>query len=216
MLRLWVCLQRPEVRLLTTLALVLAVCSLGWADDCSSPEDTMDTLWIGPPIKALISAVIVVAVNGETILTQVLQAAGDGGASGEEGEEAPDPPLFRLNVNTEGRRTTLQVGSDQGLWVYASIQVVNPPPDLDLAGMVAEIGFSGEPALQLSGAQIQRARKAVYVKAVSPADGSAPEKATLTVSAVLAGRPVTAPVNFTLSGGYELVVETHSEWQDGE
>lgn len=188
------------------LGLVLALRSLGWADDCSSPEDAMDTSWIGPPIKGLVSTIISAAVNGQTVMTKILKPPGD---------KPPDPkekpPFYRLNLNTQNRRTDLALDGE-GLWVYAWVQVVNPPPGFDAAAATDSIVFSADDSLSLSAPQGVGGRKAVYVKGVTPPGGDAAASGTLAASVILAGQPVRASVTFQLSAGYELVVTATSEW----
>ncbi|MEW6281312.1 MAG: hypothetical protein AB1758_22065 [Candidatus Eremiobacterota bacterium] len=194
-----------RLRVLLTLGLVLLLWQLGWADDCSTPEDAMDTIWVGPSIKGLISAVIAVAVNGRTILTQVL-----GGGQPRSGDQKP--PMFRLEVVTQNRRTDLVPDAEEGIWVHAWVRVVNPPPGYSPLADTASIAFTEDQALHLSAPQMTGSRKAVYVRAVTPPGGEAPARATLNVSATLAGQPVAAPVTFSLGGGYRLEVTTYSEW----
>lgn len=199
--------MNPWVRLALTLVLAWLATELGWADDCSSPEDTMDTLWVGPPLKGIMSILIAAAVNGQTIMSQVLQRPGT--QPGEQGEK-PQPEL-RLEVNTQDRRTELTPGDDEGLWAYASIRSRNAPPTL-VSAASASISFSGDAGLSLSGHQQAGSRKAVYVRAVQAEGESPPVTAVLTVHAVLAGQPVAAPVTFKLGGGYELEIQTSSQW----
>lgn len=188
------------------LGLVLALRSLGWADDCSSPEDAMDTTWIGPPIKGLVSTIISAAVNGQTVMTKILKPPGDKPADPKE-----KPPFYRLNLNTQNRRTDLALDGE-GLWVYAWVQVVNPPPGFDAAAATDSIAFSSDDSLSLSAPQGVGGRKAVYVKGVTPPGGEAATSGSLAASVVLAGQPVRASVTFQLSAGYELVVSASSEW----
>ena len=199
----------PWLRLLLTIGLVWLATELGWADDCSSPEDAMDTLWLGPPLKGIISVIIAVAVNGQTILSQVLQRPpGPGTPEG----EAPPPPELRLEVNTQDRRTDLAPGAEEGLWVYASIRARNAPPAL-VSAAFSSISFSGDPNLSLSAVQHSGSSKAVYVRALETSGESPPASATLAVHAVLAVQPVVAPVVFSLAGGYELEIQTSSAWR---
>lgn len=188
--------------------LILALWHLGLCDDCSSPEDAMDTWWIGPPIKGLVSAVIVGVVNGETIIRTVL---GGKPAEGESDSDEPGPE-FSLDVTTQDHQTELSLDAEEGLWVYAAVRVIRPPPGYNPMADLRTVHFSGPAHLSLSSPQLRGATKAVQVKAVTPADGSAPSEATLTVSATLAGNPISLPVHFTISGGYRLVVRTRSEF----
>jgi hypothetical protein len=198
----------PWIRLLLTLLLFCLASELGWADDCSSPEDAMDTIWMGPPLKGIISVIIAVAVNGQTILNQLLTLPG---SATPEAQDAP-PPELRLEVVTQDRRTDLTPGAAEGLWVYASIRARNAPPPL-VGAAFSSISFSSSSgALALSGPQAAGSRRAVYVRAREP-EGDAPApSATLMVRAVLAGQPVAAPVVFTLGGGYALEIRTSSAW----
>ena len=201
-------LASPWLRLLLTVLLVWLASELGWADDCSSPEDAMDTIWMGPPIKGIVSVIIAVAVNGQTILNQVLTAPG---SKTTDAQDAPTPEL-RLEVVTQDRRTDLTPGAAEGLWVYASIRARNAPPAL-VGAASSSISFrSSCEALALSGQQAAGSRRAVYVRAREPEGDTPPASATLMVRAVLAGQPVAAPVVFTLGGGYELEIRTSSAW----
>lgn len=194
--------MNPWLRFALTLVLAWLATELGWADDCSTPEDAMDTIWVGPPIKGAISVIIAAAVNGHTIMTQVLKPPGGGPSDG-------PPAELRLEVTTQERRTNLTPGADEGLWVYASIRSRNAPPPM-VAAAQASIAFAGDAALSLSAPQSTGGRKAVYVRAVAADEPAA--SGTLTVSAVLAGTPVVAPVVFTLGSGYELEIQTFSTW----
>jgi hypothetical protein len=168
----------------------------------------MDTIWMGPPLKGIISVIIAAAVNGQTIMSQVLTRPGT--KPGEQ-QEGPTPEL-RLEVVTQNRRTDLAPGAAEGLWVYASIKARNAPPAL-VSAASSSIGFHAPPeALSLSGQQMAGSRKAVYVRALEVEGQPPPPSATLTVRAVLAGQPVAAPVVFTLGGGYELEIRTSSAW----
>lgn len=201
-------LASPWLRLLLTVLLVWLASELGWADDCSSPEDAMDTIWMGPPIKGIVSVIIAVAVNGQTILNQVLTTPG---SKTSDAQDAPTPEL-RLEVVTQDRRTDLTPGGAEGLWVYASIRARNAPPAL-VGAASSSISFNASSeALALSGQQAAGARRAVYVRAREPEGDAPPASATLMVRAVLAGQPVAAPVVFTMGGGYELEVRTSSAW----
>lgn len=195
--------MNPWLRFLLTLVLVYLATELGWADDCSTPEDAMDTLWVGPPLKGAISVIIAAAVNGQTIMTQVLKPPGDTPPG-----DTP-PAELRLEVTTQDRRTDLAPGADEGLWVYASIRSSNAPPPM-VAAAQGSIAFAGDEALSLSAPQASGGRRAVYVRAAEAE--KPPPTATLTVTATLAGTPVAAPVVFTLGGGYELEIETSSAW----
>jgi len=199
---------RPWLRLALTLLVVWLVTGTGWADDCSSPEDAMDTIWMGPPLKGILSVLIAAAVNGQTILSQVLTRPGT--QAGEK-QEGPIPEL-RLEVVTQDRRTDLAPGAAEGLWVYASIRARNAPPALVNAAS-SSIGFHAAPeTLSLSGQQGAGSRRAVYVRALDVQAQPPPTSATLTVHATLAGKPVAAPVVFSLRGGYELEIKTSSAW----
>lgn len=184
---------------------VLLLRHLALADDCSSPEDAMDTWYVGPPVKGLVSTVIAVSVNGKTILTKWLKPATPP-------DKDSQPPFYRLNASSQDRRTDLVLDGSEGLWVYAWISVTNPPPGYDAAAATEAIGFSAPDCLQLSEPQLAGSRKAVHVRAITPASGEAPSSATLICSATLSGQPVVAPMPFALQGGYEMVVTTSSEW----
>jgi hypothetical protein len=190
--------------------LVLILWSLGLCDDCSSPQDAMDTWWVGPPVEGLVGAVIVGVVNGETIINTIFNKPPAEGGEGDEEDE--DPPEYTLDVTTQDHQTELMLDSDEGLWVYAAVRVINPPPGYSPMDDLASVSFSGPPQLSISAPQMRGQTKAVMVKAVTPPDGSEPKSATLTVSATLGGNPMSLPVNFTISGGYKLVVTTRSEW----
>lgn len=193
--------MNPWLRLALTMILAWLATSSGWADDCSTPEDAMDTIWVGPPLKGAIAVILAAAVNGQTIMSQILKPPG-GGATDQ-------PPIeLRLEVTTQGRRTDLAPGDEAGLWTYATIRASNAPPAM-VAAAQASISFSGEAALLLSAPQSTGGRKAVLVRAAAE---DPPPAATLTVRATLAGRPVVAPVVFTLGSGYELEIRTSSEW----
>jgi len=195
------------LRLVVTALLVWLAHEAGWADDCSTPEEAMDTIWVGPPFKGLAAVIIAAAVNGQTSMTQILKPpAADGAKS-----EGPAAEL-RLEVTTQDMLTSLSVGDSQGRGVQAWIRAVNAPPAL-VGAATASIAFqTTSPCLQVSPTQQVGRRKSVRVRAVAGADGSVPEEAVLTVRAVLAGQPVVAPVNFQLEGGYRLVVKATSEW----
>lgn len=190
--------------LLAWLALLTAA---GWADDCSSPEDAMDTIWLGPPIKGIISTVIAVAVNGSTIFSK------PSGPPPEDGQKPDKQTRIELKVDTEGARTELEMDDPEGIWCYATVQVTNPPEGFSVEGAIASIRFSGADWLELGSPQLRADKKAVYVTAVKRGEGTPAPKATLTVNAVLNGEPVTAPVEFTLLGDLKLEVETFSEWE---
>lgn len=200
-------MNRPPYWLIALI--FLALWSLGICDDCSTPEDAMDTAGVGPPIKAAISAIIAAVVNGETILTTIIK--GDGGD--EESDEDEDPSEFTLDVTTEDQQTTLVVDAPEGLWTYASVRVVNPPEGYNPLADLQTVAFSGPSHLSISAAQMRGDTKAVQVRAVSPGgDQDVPREATLTVSATLNGNPISVPVVFTIDQGYELVITTRSEW----
>ena len=165
----------------------------------------MDTWWIGPPLKGLASAVIAVAVNGKTILVKVLKPVAPGKP------DDPPPPLYRLNLDSQAHRTTLAYDEPQGLWVYASIEVINPPEGFDIVAAAESISFEAEPPLRLSEAQLQGTRKAVQVTAQS-SDESSATSATLVAHAYLAGQSLSAPLLLNLNQGYQLVIECRSEY----
>lgn len=201
-------MNRPPYWLIALV--ILALWSLGLCDDCSSPEDAMDTWWVGPPVKAAISAVIAAVVNGETVISTIIKGGDGGDEEGEEDEE--EPPQFTLDVTTQDHQTTLVLDSPEGLWVYAAVKVINPPEGYNPLADLQTVSFSGPTHLSVSSAQTRGQTKAVQVRAVSPADGDPPKEATLTVSASLNGNPISVPVNFTIDQGYKLVVTTRSEW----
>lgn len=181
--------------------------ALGLADDCSSPEDAMDTIWLGPPIKGIISTVIAVAVNGSTIFSK------PSGPPPEDGQKPDKQTRIVLKVDTEGARTELAIDDPEGIWCYATVEVSNPPEGFSVEGAIASIGFSGADWLELGNLQQRAGKKAVYVTAVKRGEGAPAPKATLTVNAVLNGEPVTAPIEFTLLSDLRLEVETWSEWE---
>lgn len=200
-------MNRPPYWLIALI--FLALWSLGLCHDCSSPEDAMDTWWVGPPLKTAIATVIAAVVNGETVISTILS----GGETGEETDDEEKQSKFTLDVTTEDQQTTLVLDAPEGLWVYASVEAINPPEGYNPMADLQTVSFSGPSHLSISAAQMRGQTKAVQVRAVSPGgDASPPKEATLTVSATLNGNPISVPVVFTIDQGYKLVVTTRSEW----
>ena len=118
------------------------------------------------------------------------------------GKKEQEPKEYELDIRTQDDRTSLNTDGEDFLWVYAQVRCNKP--EVDTEPLTSSLTFTAEGTdakwLGLGSPQRTNGFKSVPVRAWPPSANAqlSEAKATVMVSAVIEGHPVSGPVTITL------------------
>ncbi|MGE3517507.1 MAG: hypothetical protein AB7J63_01010 [Vicinamibacterales bacterium] len=126
----------------------------------------------------------------------------EGPATLAKGEKRDQPKVYDLDLRTQEDRTTVVCDGENVLWIYAQVRCNRP--EVNTVALTTGLTFTAQgPDAQwvsLGVPQVREGFKAVPVRARPPSEGArlTTGKVTVTISGVLDGAPVSAPVMLDL------------------